>query len=378
MGKTIKRQKKKKQSILTSPLTAAKNAAKSIHKIDAYFKTPKFTPLARFNKISAELQIMIECGTQPKLGTYMRWIRLNDTLGDALLTARLHSLLLQCVGWKVELSKVPETWDPSQPVQQSNVAWPEYPAEPFKVPTTDPSHGTVMAYPPNSFKFTSTLVPDFVSVPFTDGAFVLRNVLSEHECAQFLAAASKMGFKGDIDYSFGFAAPSTSRLDARPAEGCFWLVDASILDVVFERCKPLLPQEIDGRRLAGLNARWRFYRYDSDPPSIYRPHIDGSWPASGLSEDGKYVFDAYNDRWSCMTFLIYLNDDFTGGATTFFTPTTCTQTPLNIQGVKPRTGNILVFPHGSTRAALHEGSQVMKGSKYVMRSDVLYHKLSTS
>ena len=39
--------------------------------------------------------------------------------------------------------------------------------------------------------------------------------------------------------------------------------------------------------------------------------------------DGKLAYDVYGDRWSRFTFLIYLNDDFDGGATTFYTPSEC-------------------------------------------------------
>ena len=52
---------------------------------------------------------------------------------------------------------------------------------------------------------------------------------------------------------------------------------------------------------------------------VYRPHVDGAWPGSGFSE-GKVLFDAFGDRWSRLTFLLYLNDGFEGGATTFYTP----------------------------------------------------------
>jgi hypothetical protein len=50
-------------------------------------------------------------------------------------------------------------------------------------------------------------------------------------------------------------------------------------------------------QLAGLNSRWRLYRYK--PGSVYRPHIDGAWPASGINADtDEYMYDAYGDRWS--------------------------------------------------------------------------------
>lgn len=70
--------------------------------------------------------------------------------------------------------------------------------------------------------------------------------------------------------------------------------------------------------MVGINARWRLYKYDDGV--VYRPHIDGAWPGSGLDDDDRYVYDVYGDRWSKLTFLVYLNDDFEGGCTTFFLP----------------------------------------------------------
>ena len=90
-----------------------------------------------------------------------------------------------------------------------------------------------------------------------------------------------------------------------------WLADDLDLVPVYERCRALLPSELSGGVLAGLNARWRLYRYGQD--AVYRPHVDGAWPGSGIKE-GVLEYDAYGDRWSRLTFIIYLNDDFEGGA----------------------------------------------------------------
>lgn len=70
---------------------------------------------------------------------------------------------------------------------------------------------------------------------------------------------------------------------------------------------------------------------------------------------------------------MYLNDSFSNGCTTFFTPS-ATEGVLNAYPVKPIAGCALVFPHGDTKGSLlHEGSPVGEGGgKYVIRTDVLY------
>ena len=75
---------------------------------------------------------------------------------------------------------------------------------------------------------------------------------------------------------------------------------------------------MDGGAVCGLNARWRLYKYN--PSDIFRAHTDGSWPGSGFTPDGSLEFDIYKDRFSHLTFVLYLNDNFEGGETTFFLP----------------------------------------------------------
>ncbi|KAG2493296.1 hypothetical protein HYH03_008432 [Edaphochlamys debaryana] len=228
-----------------------------------------------------------------------------------------------------------------------------------------------------------------VEVPHVPGAFCLVGALSRHECAQIIACAEEMGYTVDPDYVMsasaraGAAGAGVSAHNAsaarnggsgggeRGAAGCVWLADESLQGPLYERVAHLLPQRLCGGDLAGLNCRWRLYRYDKG--SVYRPHVDGAWPGSGI-KDGKYEFDAFGDRWSRLTFLVYLNDGFEGGCTTYYTPAqpgsgAC----LEAHSVKPVCGNIMVFPHGDTMGSLvHEGAAVTSGSKYVIRTEVLY------
>jgi len=94
--------------------------------------------------------------------------------------------------------------------------------------------------------------------------------------------------------------------------------------------------------LTGINKRFRCYKYLEE--NVYRPHVDGAWPGSGIV-DGEYVYNAYLNQLSRLTFIVYLNENFEGGATTFFAPGKefgCVETI----GVRPRVGSVLCFPHG--------------------------------
>lgn len=112
--------------------------------------------------------------------------------------------------------------------------------------------------------------------------------------------------------------------------------------------------------------------------NLYRKHLDGAWPASGVRSGAggrqEYVYDALGGTArSRLTFIVYLNDDFEGGATTFFVPQAGAEGALDAQPVQPRIGAATVFNHGDTGVPLlHEGSSVTKGAKYLLRTEVLY------
>ena len=109
------------------------------------------------------------------------------------------------------------------------------------------------------------------------------------------------------------------------------------------------------------------------------------------SGDRVLRWDAFGgSRASLLSFLLYLNDDFDGGETTFFPPAGGADAAADeVVSVRPRQGSVLCFPQTlklsdrdavSDLSPLHEGSPVREhrsdGSpprpKHVMRSDVLY------
>jgi hypothetical protein len=159
--------------------------------------------------------------------------------------------------------------------------------------------------------------------------FVIRGFLTPEESEAHIASSEAAGY-GD--------APITT------AKG----FDVALATTLFERARPFLPPRMERRYLLGFNERFRFYRYDVG--QAFRLHYDGSFERS--------TFEA-----SCLTFMVYLNDGFTGGETAFYehdgTPRV---------RVAPEQGMALVFEHRQ----LHEGAPVESGRKYVLRTDVMY------
>ena len=256
-------------------------------------------------------------------------------------------------------------------------------------------HDLDIYYPtPSAFPFAPTQPgTKRHDVPFVPGAFVVSDVLTPKECRMIMGMAEAAGFVPDQPANTGrkLAAATEAGLGDRAANFTLFADDTLLLPL-YERVRALLPAEIGGGKLAGLNARWRFYRYL--PGAVYRPHIDGAWPASGLKkkaagvvdpvepavackdsegDDVEYVYDASGDRRSRLTFLLYLNEDFGGGCTTFFNADPETVGVVEARGVAPRCGSVLCFPHGEGAGSrVHEGSAVAKGAKYIVRTDVLY------
>lgn len=120
--------------------------------------------------------------------------------------------------------------------------------------------------------------------------------------------------------------------------------DAALADRYWGKLKNHCPQVIETSQAVGLNEQFRFYKYALD--RRFKRHIDGRFLRNEQEE-------------SRITFMIYLNQDFEGGETSFDQIT-----------IAPKTGSALCFIHEQK----HKGCPVKKGIKYVLRSDVMYRK----
>lgn len=317
----------------------------------------------------------------PPLGALQRWIRdlFESGNADPVTTSNLLYLILRCTGQvaigdddggKQGPVKVFDMWysfsrnGDSITKTQEEDTWeiPEIEAVAMESSWRD---GMTLWSCKSAVLGKSSTTPMRQEVPFVKGGFVMNQVLSPLECRRIIRVAHKMGFTPDASYSLSEAVSPS-------ADGVVWVADDELISELFERVRPLLPQQLYSGKLVGINKRWRIYNYATG--AIYRPHIDGAWTGSGMV-DGKYVNDIYNGSvTSRLTFLIYLNDNFQNGGTRFYSPafeSGC----IAARSVAPVQGSILCFPHGhgvENVGLVHEGSAVTEGSKCVVRSDVLY------
>jgi len=209
---------------------------------------------------------------------------------------------------------------------------------------------------------------DIETVP---GAFQLLNVLGADECTRLVAVSESCGYLGDAAVSLG--------RDIRHNDSFTWVADDETCDIIWQRCRRLLRDDSEynaGKAALGLNARFRFYRYGVG--DYFAPHTDGSWPGSRVVDD-RLIDNAYDDRWSQLSFLLFLSDGYEGGATRFQVSKADPRRPAPRAGeassvdVRTPLGGALCFPHGMHPLHCVHGSQpISAGTKYIIRSDVLF------
>jgi predicted 2-oxoglutarate/Fe(II)-dependent dioxygenase YbiX len=135
--------------------------------------------------------------------------------------------------------------------------------------------------------------------------------------------------------------------------------DEALARDLVERLRRQVPETMIVEHPKRGRVRWA-YEGLFVPMRIYR-YAPGQH--FGLHQDQSYVKDDLCR--SLLTFMVYLNEDFEGGATSF---------PDRSLEIVPVTGKALLFQH----AILHGGGRVTRGTKLVLRSDVLYRALDVT
>lgn len=171
-----------------------------------------------------------------------------------------------------------------------------------------------------------------------DSIFTVREFLTPEECAAYIDLAERAGFAAaPLTTAFGPQHRPDIRNNTR-----VMIDDAERADELWRRAAEYVDVWDADWQPIGLNERLRLYRYDVGQQFDW--HYDG-------------CYERANGERSWLTFMVYLNHDFTGG-----------QTAFEDAAVEPATGMALFFVH----RILHKGRPVTSGRKYVLRSDVMY------
>lgn len=167
--------------------------------------------------------------------------------------------------------------------------------------------------------------------------------LTPEECQGFIRLAESIGFEEAKIQVRGEG--EVMNKDVRDNDRVIY-DNLQLAQQLWSLVEPLVPSEIDEYKVVGLNEKFRFYRYKDGQQ--FKKHVDGSFKRDEFEH-------------SKITFMVYLNEDFTDGKTVFVNP---------FEEVEPKTGRLLLFAHGQ----LHKGNEVPEGTKYVLRSDVMYRR----
>ena len=123
--------------------------------------------------------------------------------------------------------------------------------------------------------------------------------------------------------------------------------DNDMSQELFSRVQSSLPKKVGEFELKGINERLRFYRYAVGQK--FFPHMD-HW----YQVDDKQI--------SLYSILVYFNGNFKGGETRFMEQMDSI--------IKPEAGKVIIFQH----KIRHEGCEVLSGTKYAARTDIIYKK----
>jgi len=204
---------------------------------------------------------------------------------------------------------------------------------------------------------------------YGDRAFLLYNLLSEQECTYYINESERLGLD-QLTYDKRYR--NNTRCTVLSPE-----ISEAIWNRVKEYVAPIILEPNDYKQIgkgyklegtwipSGLNPCWRICKYF--PGGHFGPHFDGPYIRN-------------SDERSLQTLNIYLNGDFEGGTTNFLSETQslhsnvegrfCAEEKNIVFRVVPTSGMALIFNH----MMLHEGEELKSNVKYIMRSDIMYHR----
>jgi hypothetical protein len=177
----------------------------------------------------------------------------------------------------------------------------------------------------------------------------IAEFLTPAECDEYIEFAEAKGFEeAPVSTTRGMVMMKDVRNNER-----LMIDDVDRAQQLYRRLADHLAPRFDKKwHPIGLNERLRVYRYDVGQQ--FNWHLDG-------------YFERPTGERSFFTFMVYLNEDFEGGATSFRERQHDPAVSAEYR-VTPKKGMALLFHHPIE----HRGDPVIDGRKYVLRTDVMY------
>lgn len=197
-------------------------------------------------------------------------------------------------------------------------------------------------------------------IQHTSQIWTIENFLSEEECQNLIIFSETKSYQeATVSLKTGAKMMKNIRNNDR-----LIYEDKKLAQAYWKKLKEFCPvfineiveEEPQTYQAIELNSLFRFYKYESN--QRFKKHIDGR---VRLEKEGQN----YESR---ITFLIYLNEDFEGGQTVFDYKNE--KNEIEKIEIQPKTGTALCFVH----EIKHEGKPVPTGTKYVLRSDIMYQE----
>jgi len=212
---------------------------------------------------------------------------------------------------------------------------------------------------------------------FGNEGFLLHGVLSPGESQHYINQGEYIGFQPIPGVKKTYRNCDRIVVESEELAEVLWsrirphLEDTLTIggdphDVYVHGIAPLLKGDWHPHK---LNPLFRLCRYF--PGGHFAPHFDGHLTMS-------------SEVRSLKTFMLYLNGDFEGGTTNFVDESQtlhmdeegkyCAEEKNILCRIKPESGLAIIFNHHK----LHEGGALRSGTKYILRTDIMYKRSSAT
>jgi hypothetical protein len=210
--------------------------------------------------------------------------------------------------------------------------------------------------------------------------------MTSDECDQYIIAVETRGFKDSSPSGGGHGR--TGREDPRTSQFCVLNNDESA-NSMWQKVKNFLPRDlthlsasayINNDKIAkgsvpiAVNPHIRIYKYDVGQQ--FPEHVDYKMKRRVWRNGKQY------EQMTYMSLLVYLNDDFKGGETGFWTQHDVLGKKEHcrfLRGIESKPHQVVIKPVKGMalimdQNLLHEGMAPTSGTKYIIRTDILHER----